>query len=72
MLDPNTKKIKNQLEKQLKATRKRVAKEQAAKYSLLCQIYRLKGRCFACEQAGSEQGLCLNNSPECMRAQGVK
>jgi len=80
MLEPSIKKTKNQLERQLKAGRKQQQKYldkyrdcESREYSLLCQIYRLKGRCYPCEKNTlMPQGRYLSISPECLRPLGVK
>ena len=71
MLDQETKKIKDGLEKKLKIILARKKKQEREAYPVLCQIYKLKGRCYPCEKAGLPLGQCSNNSPECLR-QGVK
>jgi hypothetical protein len=71
MLDPETQKIKKQLEKKLDVVRKRKKKQEAEMYALLCQIFKLKGRCFSCEKnAALPQGECKSLTPECLLPKG--
>jgi hypothetical protein len=72
MLDPETKKIKNGLEKRLDVIRKRKKKQEMEMYAILCQIFRLKNRCFSCEKnAALPPGECRGLTPECLKW-GVK
>jgi hypothetical protein len=48
----------NQLERQLKAVRKQLAKYESREYDLLCQFYKLEGRCYRCEYGGKRPGEC--------------
>jgi hypothetical protein len=72
MIDPNTKKIKDGLEKRLKIILARKKKQEREAYPILCQIYKLKGRCYPCEKQGMKQGECQSISPLCLRANGGK
>ena len=71
-MDSETKKIKNRLERQLKVVLARKKKQELKAYPLLCQIYKLKGRCYPCEKRGMKPGECSGVSAECLRALGVK
>jgi len=72
MLDPETKKIKKQLEKRFKLALIRKKKQEIEANALLCQIWKLRGRCYPCEKAGMKIGECQSISPLCLRAKGVK
>jgi hypothetical protein len=72
MIDQETKKIKNGLEKKLKIILTRKKKQEREAYPILCQIYRIKGRCYPCEKQGMKIGECNNISPLCLRANGGK
>jgi hypothetical protein len=51
---------------------RRKKKQELKVYPLLCQIYKLKGRCYPCEKRGMKPGECSGVSAECLRALGVK